>query len=313
MLKESDGILVIDKPPGMSSARVVGQIKKITGARKVGHTGTLDPFATGVLVCCLNRATRLSRFFLKADKGYEAVLRLGIETDTQDATGKVVAETDRSGICADPEIDKRAIERAAKRFEGRIEQVPPVFSALKHKGVPLYRLARKGTPVTKPPRSIFVSSLKIGDVSLPDIRLSITCSSGTYIRTLCADIGRELGCGGHLKTLQRTRSCWFSIREASSLASVEAAAQSGTLADRLIPMAQALRGIPEIIADENLARSIESGRAFPADKQAVPQGDAAAGSLVKVVDRNHRLIAVIEPDKNSNQYNYCCVFPEYKG
>ncbi len=313
MLMESDGILVVDKPLGISSAGVVGQIKRITGARKVGHTGTLDPFATGVLVCCLNKATRLSRFFLKATKKYEAVLQLGIETDTQDATGEIVTEIDSSQLCADPGLHRHAIERAAKRFEGRIEQVPPAFSALKHKGVPLYRLARKGTPVTKPARSVFVSSLEIRDVSLPDIRLSVSCSSGTYIRTLCTDIGRELGCGGHLKTLRRTESCGFSISEASSIASVQLAADRETLAELLIPMVDALRGMPEIIVDEDLARRVDDGIVLSVDELSVLPETLATGSLTKVVDKDRRLLAVVEPDINGNWYNYCCVFPKYKG
>ena len=145
------GILVVDKPAGLTSAKVVARVKKLLGARKVGHTGTLDPFATGVLICCINKATKLSRFFLKGWKKYTAVLHLGIETDTQDSTGSVISVVNAVAL------DERFIRTVFQQFEGTIEQVPPVYSALKHKGVPLYKLARNGKPVQKPARQVTIA------------------------------------------------------------------------------------------------------------------------------------------------------------
>ena len=206
-----NGIIIIDKPAGITSAKVVARLKEIVGARKVGHTGTLDPFATGVMICCLNRATRLARFFLSGDKKYKAVLCLGEETDTQDRTGKTIS------VCKDLEFSDKEIRDVFKEFEGPVAQMPPVFSSLKHKGTPLYKLARQGKPVQKPARQIVIHYLKISDSDLPEIHFEVSCSSGTYIRALCADIGKRLGCGGHLKSLRRIESCGFSIDQALDL------------------------------------------------------------------------------------------------
>ncbi len=199
------GIFVIDKPENISSAAVVARLKKILGVRKAGHAGTLDPFATGVLVCCVNQATKLARFFLHSNKKYTAVLKLGVETDTQDLTGTVISR------CEDINFDEKKIKSVFEKFKGAIEQVPPVYSALKHEGVPLYKLARQGKPVQKPPRPVFISCLNIIEINLPEISFEVSCSGGTYIRTLCADIGAELGCGGHLKELRRTESSGFPL------------------------------------------------------------------------------------------------------
>ena len=192
---ESSGMLIIDKPAGITSAKVVALLKRNAGLRKVGHTGTLDPFATGVLICCVNQATRLARFFLHGSKKYQGTLVLGTETDTLDGTGNVTATCEHTDFSVD------RIESAFRRFVGAIDQVPPVYSALKHHGVPLYKLARKGTPVQKPARQVTISSLDILNIDLPKIDFQVACSAGTYIRTLCADIGTELGCGGHLQRL----------------------------------------------------------------------------------------------------------------
>jgi tRNA pseudouridine55 synthase len=179
---KSSGIIVVDKPADITSARVVARIKKFFGAPKAGHTGTLDPFATGVMVCCINNATRLSRFFLHGNKKYEALLHLGIETETQDSTGTIIA------TCDEVHFSDKTIQTVFKQFEGTLYQHPPIFSALKHKGIRLYKLAREGKPVQKPPRRISISYIKILEIDQPLIRFEVSCSAGTYIRTLCADI-----------------------------------------------------------------------------------------------------------------------------
>jgi tRNA pseudouridine55 synthase len=292
-----DGILVVDKPEGISSARVVDRVKKATGARKAGHAGTLDPFATGVLVCCLNRATRLARFFLGGEKRYRAMMRLGVETDTQDATGRHVTET-RAAVFSPDEV-----KTAVNAFQGPIRQLPPVFSALKHDGVPLYKLARQGRPVQKPPRTVEIRSIEVTGIHLPEVEIDVTCSAGTYIRTLCADIGRRLGCGGHLKELRRLKSSGFFIEEASPLHCIEDGTATETLAELMIPMADALRDMPARIADRRLVQNLVQGRVVTADDIAGP-----AEGIFKVVDADGRLIAVLEVGAEQKRYTYRGVF-----
>ncbi len=304
MQHDSSGVLVVDKPANITSAKVVAFVKKMLGVRKVGHTGTLDPFATGVMVCCVNRATRLARFFLHSRKKYTAVLHLGVATDTQDSTGTIIST--RDGV----EFSEKTIRSVFKRFEGAIEQIPPVFSALKHKGVPLYKLARSGRPVQKPERSVFISYIKILEINPPVIRFEVSCSAGTYIRTLCADIGTALGCGGHLKELRRIESSGFTIMDAVTLPELEQLALSGKLSARLISMANALEGMPEHIADKALAEKIMMGKIIT-EKDVIRKKTCSPEGFVKIVDTDNNLIAVLSHGKKNHKYDYCCVFPTY--
>ena len=301
MPTELNGVVVVDKPGGLSSAGVVSRIKRLFGANKAGHTGTLDPFATGVLICCINRATRLSRFFLEGGKTYEAVLCLGMETDTQDATGAVTATRSIDGIT------RSLVEQAAERFSGDISQIPPAYSALKHEGTPLYKLARRGMVVEKPARQVTIHRLDIVDVDLPEVRLTVACSSGTYIRTLCADMGRDLGCGGHLKALRRTGCCGFSSDDAINLEGLEALGAKGRLAERVINMREALHFMPETIVGDTLAGRIANGmKLSPEDFRSHPEVPEKGD--FKVVDRSGRLIAVLKATGTGGHYIYCCVF-----
>jgi len=296
-----DGFVIVDKPENMSSARVVARVKAALEAKKVGHTGTLDPFATGILVCCINRATRLARFFLEGNKTYAATLCLGIETDTQDATGAVVSENRVA------DLDEKRIADVFQRFRGWISQIPPAYSALKHKGVPLYKLARQGKPVRKPARKVHIADMRILEMDLPHIRFEVHCSAGTYVRTLCADIGTALGCGGHLKTLQRTASSGFGLEDALSLADVEQLAARGELAPHVIPMADALKGMPTVVADTGLVAKIAHGIPLTA-KDIVPGEKGSPGQYVKLVNRRRHLLAVVQGKKEFKNYDYCCVF-----
>jgi tRNA pseudouridine55 synthase len=306
MRSQLSGVLTIDKPADRSSAKTVAIVKKLLGVAKVGHSGTLDPFATGVLVCCINQATRLARFFLRSQKSYTAVLRLGAQTDTQDATGQVVA-TRRV-----PQIQTDRLADVFNQFEGQIMQQPPAYAALKHKGTPLYKLARKGMPVHKPPRPVTISSLRITDVRLPDIQFDVTCSAGTYVRTLCADIGERIGCGGHLLSLRRTASGGFSLKDAVSLEALEALDGTEQRLKLLMPMADALHGMPEVEANPELLLRIAHGQLLTTahvPPESVNKCTAPAFSgYVKVVGADKELKAVIEyiPDKTA--YDYCCVF-----
>ncbi|MBC2695419.1 MAG: tRNA pseudouridine(55) synthase TruB [Desulfobacteraceae bacterium] len=301
MNNELNGVIVIDKPANITSAKVVSIIKKLFGAGKVGHAGTLDPEATGVLLCCINKATKLSRFFLTGNKKYEAVLHLGVETDTQDATGKIISTSDELNFT------EKIIRAVFKQFEGTIEQIPPAFSALKHKGIPLYKLARKGKFVRKPSRHIFISYNKIVKINMPFISFEVCCSSGTYIRTLCSDIGKKLGCGGHLKKLRRIESSGFTINEAVNLSELEQLFLTGAINDRIISMSDALRNMTEYIADEFLTKKIKQGIILTT-KEFMPQNTENLKNFIKIVDKKNNLVAILNINKDSNKYNYCCVF-----
>jgi len=300
-----DGIVVIDKPAGLSSAAVVNRVKRLLKAKKAGHTGTLDPFARGVLIVCINRATRLARFLL-GDKRYEAVLKLGAETDTQDATGTVLSVRDTGGISAE------AVRAAVREFEGPVRQLPPVYSALKHRGTPLYKLARRGTPVQKPARRIHIRSIRILEIALPQVHFEVVCSAGTYIRTLCADIGRVLGCGGHLQALRRTASGAFTIKQAHSLAQLQQAAAAGDLSRVIIPMAAAMPHMPGCVAGRGLVEKIRHGHPLSLEDLDVTRAAGAQKSRrfhLKVIDADSRLVAILEYRPDRPRLDYCCVLP----
>jgi tRNA pseudouridine55 synthase len=298
--------MILDKPANMSSAQALSKVKRLLGARKAGHAGTLDPFATGVLICCMNQATRLAHFFLHGNKTYEAVLRLGIETDTQDVTGRVTRQADL------PPINAQNLMFIIKGFEGEQMQIPPVYAALKHEGTPLYKLARQGKPVQKPARPITIRAIDVKKIELPDIHFMVSCSSGTYVRTLCADMGYAIGCGGHLFRLRRTASSGFSIENAHTLEALEAIAPGDRQNETLIPMASAISHMPTFIANEDVLQNVAHGRKL--DKTQIPPAliqrptnDSLADHL-KVVDAELNLRAVLKKSPDGTAYDYCCVF-----
>jgi tRNA pseudouridine55 synthase len=297
---DQHGFVVIDKPENMSSADVVAHVKRTLDAKKVGHAGTLDPFATGVMICCVNRAARLARFFLGGDKKYEALLHLGIETDTQDATGRVISEKRVAGV------SEALILDVFGSFTGPIEQVPPIYSALKHKGVPLYKHARRGKPIQKPARPIVVLALQITEIRLPYVRFDVMCSAGTYVRTLGADIGRALGCGGHLKALRRTQSSGFSLADAMTLEAFEKRASHEAFSRYAVGLTEALRNMPEQMAGDELKSKIINGIPLT-QADGILEGPPDKGRFIKIIDENRALLAVIE-QKTPGEYRYCCVF-----
>jgi len=299
-----NGILVLNKPAGLSSAQGVARVKRLLQATHAGHTGTLDPFASGVLVCCINQATRLARFLMPSRKIYQGTLTLGIETDTQDATGAVVAEQDWTGIT------RPDVQRVLQRFEGDSLQAPPAYSALKHQGIPLYRLARQGRPVRKPPRPIHIAWLRALTVALPRVRFEVCCSPGTYVRTLAADIGRELGCGGHLSELVRRESDGFRLDQALTLEELAALAHRGAPTTALIPMAQALAAMPGITAGPELLGKIRHGSLLTRqdiDLGGLPE-PAPSAAFIKVVDARGELAAVLERGGAGELLKYAGVF-----
>ena len=297
-----DGIIVVDKPPDMTSARLVARVKKTLTAGKVGHAGTLDPFATGVMICLVNRGTRLATFFLHGDKAYDATLCLGVETDSQDFTGTVLRTRDVRAEDYSP----ADIISVLHDFEGESRQIPPCFSAVKHHGKPLYQYARKGIRVEKPPRPIHVYSLVPEMIDPPFVRFSVRCSGGTYIRTLCHDIGQRLGCGAHLTSLRRTEACGFTLNDATALDIFEKQAEAGAASQLVISMSGALRHLPEYVVDDTLAACVGNGRQLT-DK-AFPDGVKTDNrGYFKLVDKTGRLLAVIH--RQPEDFRYCFVFP----
>jgi tRNA pseudouridine55 synthase len=306
MNNEVSGILILDKPAGMSSARLVAGVKKLLKLKKVGHAGTLDPFATGVMILLINQATRLSEFFLKGNKTYEGVLRLGISTDTQDATGTVVAR--RAVNCSREDLDE-----VFRRFKGTIFQQPPVYSALKHQGTPLYKLAREGRPIIKPPRKATIKCLEIIRVDLPEIAFNVSCSGGTYVRTLCADIGEKLGCGGHLKSLRRKMSCGFCLTEAISWTSLQEMTYTGEVQKRIIGMGEALRELPRMIAPSPVVEKLRKGRRFFFDELFEEHPSEMTiringGGHLQVLDTGGNLVAILKRTESNTEFQYRCVF-----
>ena len=297
-----NGIIAINKPEGISSARAVARVKKALGVKKIGHTGTLDPFATGLLLCTINKATRISQFFLNGHKRYLARVCLGRETDTYDLTGKTVFTASDSVMEA---LTKQDIEQVVQSFKGVQEQVPPMFSALKHKGQPLYKLARQGKKITKPPRQIEIFSIKISKVTPPCCDLEIFCSSGTYIRSIAFDIGRELGCGAYLSQLCRTQSSEFKLENAIELSELESLDKDDAM-QKIIPMSDCLKFMPKIAVNRSITQKVKFGQKLLVNE--LESSLSEPGQSVRLVDGNSELLAIVHLNKNRQEYNYSCVF-----
>lgn len=232
-----NGVLIIDKPRGITSHDVVDEIRRLFHIRKVGHTGTLDPDATGVLPVCVGKATKIAQFLLSSDKEYEAVMILGIRTDTQDSTGKVISRVEKLNF------GEKEVRDTFSNFTGELEQIPPMVSAVRYKGKKLYELARQGIEIERAPRKIRIFELNIMDCEIPRIRFKVVCSKGTYIRTLCLDIGDMLGCGAHQAELIRLRSGPFKLSDAITLKELK---EMSNPEKKLIPPEQALSHLQKV-------------------------------------------------------------------
>ena len=278
-----DGILIVDKPADWTSHDVVAKVRKICQTKRVGHTGTLDPFATGVLVICLNRATRLVQFLTGEDKEYLATIRFGFATDTGDLTGTPLTEP-----TATDHLKPNLIEEALKSFRGRIQQIPPMYSAKKIGGVKLYEMARRGEEIERQPIAVEIKELElIGQIpgdSLFTIR--VVSSAGTYIRTLAEDIGKALGIGAHLQSLCRTRVGNCVLGQAVTLEQLAEISATGKLSDVLIPMAKSLL-LPAVQINETEKGLVQHGRAVQR------AGQWRSGEKLKLVN-NDELIAIAE-------------------
>lgn len=286
-----DGVLIIDKPAGITSHDVVDRVRRILETRRIGHTGTLDPFATGVMVVLVGRATRLAQFLDKDEKEYEATIRFGFETDTGDVTGvRRVAMGDAIGTAEQVGEVLAKIDRTTllAQFTGKIEQMPPMYSAKKVAGKKLYQHARKGETVDRQPVDVTISALEIMDDAVSDPsserRIRVACSAGTYIRTLAEDIGRAVGTGAHLVELRRTRSGRFGLEQSVSL---DALGKLDAPATQLLPVSEAVAHLPSLTMAENRVQATENG--LPTRIDALRGAD---GSALKMMAGDGTLLAV---------------------
>ncbi|HOU23105.1 MAG TPA: tRNA pseudouridine(55) synthase TruB [Anaerolineae bacterium] len=284
---ELDGILNINKPEGLSSHDVVYRVRRITGQRKVGHAGTLDPLATGVLLLCLGRATRVSSYLMSGVKTYQATIRLGIETETYDREGRVVSE-------APVDVQQDEIARVLTKLTGSVEQTPPMYSALKRDGTPLYKLARRGETVELAPRLVEISSLRLVSWQAPELQVEVQCGKGTYIRSLAHEIGARLGCGAHLTGLTRTACGPFRLEQAVTLEQLTEAFAAGVGESLLLPSDTALEALPAVHLDQAATDALANGRKIAPSQAGA--GLAAGTSLARAYDPQGRLLALIKPD-----------------
>jgi tRNA pseudouridine55 synthase len=283
-----NGVIVIDKPSGLTSRDVVEEVKRSLGIRKAGHTGTLDPLANGVLPVCINEATKLVQFLALDTKEYRATLLLGVRTDTLDTEGRVITREE-------PRVTGEQVEEALCSLTGRREQLPPRYSAVKFKGRPLYEWTRRGIEVEQLPRDVEVYSVRIDEVRLPEVTFTVSCSKGTYIRSLCAEVGETLGCGGCMSALRRTRSGCFREEMALALApeGMTVDEKRKRLLAHVVPMTALLPGLAVIAVDQPLAERLRNGYQ--------PEGEIlaryhipflAAGDVVKLILDEKHLVAV---------------------
>lgn len=310
-----DLVININKPEGITSQKITLKVKKILNAKKAGHTGTLDPSATGILLICLNSATRLASYFSSLDKEYRAVIKLGEATDTQDAEGNVIEKSDRIAV------DRTALKNTLKSFTGKILQKPPMFSALKFKGKPLYKYARKGIDIPRKPRKVQIHNIELLDINFPFVSFKVVCSKGTYIRTLSDDIGKKLGIGAHLFELERTGVGPFNIKDAVRVEELNSlnlnhlqypvrkkallpkgacpVGQEALLPNGIYTVDSALSWMPELKIKEPLVRGVKNGipvkisecHDFP-DSSGMSYEDLMSASGIRIKSPEGRLLAI---------------------
>ncbi len=289
------GLLVVNKPAGKSSHDMVYLVRRATGEKRVGHAGTLDPMATGVLVVCLGQAVRVSEYLIEHDKTYRARVQLGVETDTYDATGQVVATRP-------VDVSAEQVAAALDSFVGKIRQTPPIHSAIQKNGVRSYKLARRGIAIELEPREVEIYSIRLIEFAGNQVEFDVRCSKGTFIRSLAHDLGAQLGTGAHLSALTRLASGPFTLEQSLTPAEIGDLAAQGRLAGRLLPMDLALDRFDALTLDAAAARAVQQGKFISA-------ASTLTTPLVRAYDEHGKLIALLEPvaDKTLKPKK---VFPE---
>ena len=302
------GVLNIYKEKGYTSHDVVARLRRIVGQKKIGHTGTLDPEAEGVLPVCLGKATKLCDLLTDKDKTYEAVLLLGISTDTQDTTGKILEEKNTA------DLREEAVREVVLYFEGEYDQIPPMFSALKVGGKKLYELARDGKEVERKPRHVQIYRIRILQIDLPRVRMEVTCSKGTYIRTLCHDIGEKLGCGGCMESLLRTRVERFGVAESLRISEVEQLMDEGTLQEHMIKVDEMFPDYQKVYLTPEASAAVRNGNSFRlGDVIWISELSGFQNAeRVRVYDEERNFIAVYEFEKENQLFKIVKMFFDKK-
>jgi len=279
----------------MTSHDAVDRVRRISGQRRVGHAGTLDPLATGVLVVCLGQATRVAEYLMASDKVYRAQIRLGVSTDTHDAEGEVTAT-------AEVNLGEEEAREALASFTGAIQQVPPMYSALKREGTPLYKLARQGITVGREPRSVEIHNIQLLDWNPPLLTMRVECSPGTYIRALARDLGQKLGCGAHLQSLTRLASGHFTLEEAVSLDELAEAFAQGDWQEFIHPLDEALLDFGPVVVDAQTEKRIRHGQ------QVQAPATCETGELRRAYSKKGELIAILRHDPQTGLWQPKKVF-----
>lgn len=289
MNQEISGVLIIDKPAGMTSHDVVARVRRLLGIRQIGHFGTLDPFATGVLPLSVGKATRFAQFYLKSRKAYEGTMRLGFSTDTYDGTGKPTSESVPVSVEADD------LEKLFREFTGRLMQTPPPYSAKRIGGMRAYELARRNKPVKLEPVEIEVYALQLLAFDGTCARFAVECSGGTYVRSIAHDIGQKIGCGAHLESLRRTTVAEFTLDKGVTLEKLEEAVCEEAIANCIVPLEALLPDCPELIVHGREERSVRHGHQFELaqiERFGRGTGRVQPVSVLKIMNPDRRLIAI---------------------
>ncbi len=295
----ADGIVNIYKEKGFTSHDVVAKMRGILKQKKIGHTGTLDPMAEGVLPVCLGKATKLCDMLTDRSKTYEAVLLLGTETDTQDTTGAVLSQSEVHAT-------ENQVREAVLSFLGHYDQIPPMYSALKVNGKKLYELARAGKEVERKARPVEILEIRVDKIELPRATITVTCSKGTYIRTLCYDIGRKLGCGGCMESLLRTRVSGFCMEDSLTLKQIEELRDEGALEGHILPVDQVFSGYPAVLMMPEFDKLVHNGNPFYLSQ--LQDKVSLEEELVRVYDSERQFIGVYHPDRETELFKPQKVF-----
>ena len=284
------------KPSGPTSFSMVRAVKRILGVKKAGHIGTLDPMAEGILPICLNQSTRIIQFLSPLSKHYQCTMTLGMATDTQDSTGKTISEGDPS------RVTETQVRNALASFVGEQKQVPPMFSAKKNKGIPLYKLARNGITIERKPVSVHFYSIDFVNMDENRVEFEAHCSAGTYLRTLCHDIGQKLGCGAHMSRLIRRQVGVFDQGSAVSPEALETANANGNLASVLFPVEKVLEFLPEIRINDDFIEPLAHGNALPKFSLKACPEEFKPGMIMRVCNGSNKVLAIVEPLVDQDQF-----------
>jgi tRNA pseudouridine55 synthase len=280
------GVLLVNKPTGITSHDVIDQLRRILDTRRIGHTGTLDPGADGILLICINQATKVAQFLTEMDKEYQAVIKLGVTTDTYDRAGRVIKTEENLNISIDE------IKKAILSFTGRIQQTPPVYSAIKQNGKRLYQYARANQKVEARRREVEIGKLEILGIDIPWVHLKIACSKGTYIRSLAFDIGEKLGCGAHLFSLCRTRIGPFKWEDSLSLQKVTNIQDTGGIKTVLLSIEKAVGHLPSVVVSGSFAKKIKDGIPLKSSAVMAVEGDINENQTISLKNEQKQIIAI---------------------